>query len=456
MSPSSPPGRLARLADLVFRRRRLVLVAWVVGLVAAFGAAGLAGEWSADYSTPGSESRAAADLLDERFPQQSPRDRRHRLARARRRRRRRRARADRCARGPVGGARGHRPQPRAPRRRSSRPTGRSGCCAFPLTELPGAIPTTTGESLIDLAERTAGPGLRVELDGQVIANAQQSEISSETIGLAIAALVLLITFGSVVAAGLPLATALFGLGISSAVVGLLAAVMDVPGLGAGARLDARDRRGDRLRPADRHPLPGRARRGPRAARRGERERGHGRPVRADRGHDRRDLPARPVPDGPPLPLRRRAVGDRGGADRDGGVDHAGPRAARDGRAEDRPAPHPGHGPRAGRSRLHPRRALEPRGAAAAVDGGDRRRRRCCSRSPRRSAACGSASPTAATTRRTPPPARPTTWSRRASAAAPTARCCSWRTRRAAGKTASPRWPRTCAGSRASPRSPSPS
>ena len=62
----------------------------------------------------------------------------------------------------------------------------------------------------------------------MIANAQQGEISSETIGLAIAALVLLITFGSVVAAGLPLATALFGLGISSAVVGLLAAVMDVP------------------------------------------------------------------------------------------------------------------------------------------------------------------------------------------------------------------------------------
>ena len=39
---------------------------------------------------------------------------------------------------------------------------------------------------------------------------------------------LLLTFGSVVAAGLPLATALFGLGISSALIGLLAAVMDVP------------------------------------------------------------------------------------------------------------------------------------------------------------------------------------------------------------------------------------
>ena len=71
-APPAPGGRLARLADLAFRRRRAVLVAWIVALVAAFAAAALAGDWSADYSTPGSESRAAAELLDERFPQRSP------------------------------------------------------------------------------------------------------------------------------------------------------------------------------------------------------------------------------------------------------------------------------------------------------------------------------------------------------------------------------------------------
>ena len=48
------------------------------------------------------------------------------------------------------------------------------------------------------------------------------------VGLAIAALVLLLTFGTLVAAGLPLATALFGLGISSGITGLLAALLDVP------------------------------------------------------------------------------------------------------------------------------------------------------------------------------------------------------------------------------------
>src|SRR5262245_31137557 len=71
MSPA-PAGRLARLADLTYRRRRAVVAGRVVALVAAFAAAALAGDWSADYSTPGSESRAAADLLKERFPSTSP------------------------------------------------------------------------------------------------------------------------------------------------------------------------------------------------------------------------------------------------------------------------------------------------------------------------------------------------------------------------------------------------
>ena len=79
-----------------------------------------------------------------------------------------------------------------------------------------------------LADEASGGGLRVELGGQLIANAQEGEISSEMVGLAIAALVLLLTFGSVVAAGLPLATALFGLGISASLIGLLAAALDVP------------------------------------------------------------------------------------------------------------------------------------------------------------------------------------------------------------------------------------
>jgi len=230
MTPQTAPhGRLGRLADLAFRRRRAVVAAWGVALIAAFAAAGLAGDWAADYSTPGSESRAAAELLRERFPQSSPdtvdvvwqapagagarevRERIDALA----------AGADRLE--GVGRA--------APvSERDISPDGTIGVLRIPLTELPGAIPKTTGEQLIERAERASGDGVRIELGGQLIANSQ-SEVSSEQLGIAVAAFVLLLTFGSIVAAGLPLATALFGLGVSSALIGVLAAVLDVPDWG---------------------------------------------------------------------------------------------------------------------------------------------------------------------------------------------------------------------------------
>jgi RND superfamily putative drug exporter len=229
VSPAPPPlpGRLARLADLAFRRRRAVVAAWVVALVAAFGAASLAGDWSADYSTPGSESRAAADLLQERFPQRSP-DTVDVVWQARvgadAAPVTRRIDALTAAAGKLEGVgRGV-----SARQAELSRDGTIGVLRIPLTELPGAVPDSTGKALIDSAARASGNGLRVELDGQIIANAQQGSISSEMVGLAIAALVLLMTFGSLVAAGLPFATALFGLGISSAIVGLLAALINVP------------------------------------------------------------------------------------------------------------------------------------------------------------------------------------------------------------------------------------
>src|SRR5919197_2614027 len=69
---SSPQGRLVRLADIAFRRRRLVVGAWLAALLTALGlAAAFGGAWSADYKTPGSQSKAAADALAARFPDRS-------------------------------------------------------------------------------------------------------------------------------------------------------------------------------------------------------------------------------------------------------------------------------------------------------------------------------------------------------------------------------------------------
>ena len=66
-------SRLSRLGQFAFRRRRLVLAAWVAALFSAFAlSAAFGGAWSADYATPGSDSKAAADALVERFPARSP------------------------------------------------------------------------------------------------------------------------------------------------------------------------------------------------------------------------------------------------------------------------------------------------------------------------------------------------------------------------------------------------
>ena len=229
MLPSPPPGRLARLADVVFRRRRVVLAAWVVALVAAFGAAGprrrLVGRLLHAGLGVARRGRPARRPL----PAAQPRDRRRRLAGAGRRARARPRASGSTASWPaprglegIGGGAGA-------ARRDSRRDGTIGVLRDPADRAARARSRSHRRGADRRSPtRRAGDGLRVELGGQLIANAQQGAISSEAVGLAIAALVLLITFGSLVAAGLPLATALFGLGISSALVGLLAAVIDVP------------------------------------------------------------------------------------------------------------------------------------------------------------------------------------------------------------------------------------
>src|SRR5919107_4952048 len=59
---------LARLADLAYRHRGRVVIAWIVSAIVLIGVGvSLAGEYNADYNTPGSESKAASDLTESRF-----------------------------------------------------------------------------------------------------------------------------------------------------------------------------------------------------------------------------------------------------------------------------------------------------------------------------------------------------------------------------------------------------
>ena len=216
---------LAGLADLAYRRRGRLVLAWIAAMVVTIGlGSAFAGEFNADYDTPGSESKAAADLTEREFDGYSGQE------------------IYVVWQDPDGA---DSPAARAgldaffteatqvdnvgeptPTRLSQ--DGTIGSTTLPLTVPGWEVEKEDGEQLIAAAESNSGDGLEIKLGGDPIYVAQEST-SPEGIGFLGAAIVLLIAFGSVVAAGLPLAIALVGLGISSGgLIVLLANIVDVP------------------------------------------------------------------------------------------------------------------------------------------------------------------------------------------------------------------------------------
>jgi len=85
-----------------------------------------------------------------------------------------------------------------------------------------------GRALEELAEEAEAevPGLQVEIGGEVLAGFEPPE--SELIGLAFAVLVLIVSFGSVLAMGLPIAVAVAGVGLGLMLTNLLSNVAAMP------------------------------------------------------------------------------------------------------------------------------------------------------------------------------------------------------------------------------------
>ncbi|EFC83964.1 MMPL family transporter [Parafrankia sp. EUN1f] len=70
-------------------------------------------------------------------------------------------------------------------------------------------------------------GLQVDVGGQISENLQKVDGRAEATGVVLALLILLIAFGSLVAAGVPIAVAMIGLGIGASCITLIAAVTTV-------------------------------------------------------------------------------------------------------------------------------------------------------------------------------------------------------------------------------------
>ncbi|MEZ5204553.1 MAG: MMPL family transporter [Acidimicrobiales bacterium] len=103
---------------------------------------------------------------------------------------------------------------------------RSASCSSPTTATPASSGRSPGSSRHPA--RTCAAGFEVEYGGEIRIGNQEIGGRSELIGLAVAVIVLLLAFGSVVAMGLPLATALVGLGSGLGLVTILEAFVSVP------------------------------------------------------------------------------------------------------------------------------------------------------------------------------------------------------------------------------------
>ncbi len=217
---------LTRLADIAYRRRGRMVLAWIVAAIVIIGVgSSLKGDYHANYDTPGSDSKAATDLTKQSFGGYSSeeiyvvwKD----TAGATSPTVQRKLNSFFREAEQVKNIAPHTPVRVSPR------THEIAASTLPMTAPGWDFTKEQGKQLIDAANRNSGNGLEIKLGGAPIYAAQGST-SPEGIGFLGAAIVLLIAFGSVVAAGLPLAIALIGLGITSGgLIALLTNVIDVP------------------------------------------------------------------------------------------------------------------------------------------------------------------------------------------------------------------------------------
>src|SRR5580693_2310405 len=109
------------------------------------------------------------------------------------------------------------------------PKGNIAYAEIQFTTDTADIPTGAVKKVISAAQGAATHGLQVELGGSPIsAAATAAPGPSEGIGITAALLIMLLAFGSVVAMGLPVITALAGLGIGIALLELLTHLLTVP------------------------------------------------------------------------------------------------------------------------------------------------------------------------------------------------------------------------------------
>src|SRR3954452_2446867 len=107
--------------------------------------------------------------------------------------------------------------------------GKTGFATVTFDERGDALPQDAVKRVEREAERARGRRLDVALGGFAIEESQRPTVGAATaIGIAAAMVVLFLSFGSLLAMGLPIVTALFGVGTSTVVIAALTHVLKTP------------------------------------------------------------------------------------------------------------------------------------------------------------------------------------------------------------------------------------
>ncbi|MBU7600657.1 MMPL family transporter [Streptomyces sp. P38-E01] len=222
---------LSALGRFSFRRRGIVALIWLALLAGiGFSAATAASTPGMSVAMPGTEAQRAFDLLEERFPEANADGATARMV----------FRAEDGARLTGGEAKGTVDRAVAglgkdkdvvgvvdPYEAKAISKDQQTVYATVLYDAPmGEVTEESREALEKVAESARDAGLVVETGGTALETEPETG-TGEVIGVLVAAIVLVITFGSLVAAGMPLITALVGVGIGVGGVIALAPLMDM-------------------------------------------------------------------------------------------------------------------------------------------------------------------------------------------------------------------------------------
>ena len=225
---------IARLTRFCIDHRRFVILGWIAVAIAALALSSAVGSrYATNFSLPGTESQRAADLLKRDFPAQAGDSDQIVFA----------AKQGKVS-DPAVRARitpmlasvaklphvtGVVSPYAAAGARAVSADGRIAFATVNFDQRANELPKDAVKRVISVARGAGSSAVQVELGGQAIQQVQEPPLGAATaIGIVAAIVVLLLTFGSFVAMGMPILTALIGLGTGVGLIGLASQAIDMP------------------------------------------------------------------------------------------------------------------------------------------------------------------------------------------------------------------------------------